>query len=1740
MISLKINNLLFLDLEINPTNQQIFKVGALLIQDFGQANMSQQEFEQDTRSKDTLTSALKVIMDMAKNADCLIGHNIIHHDLPILKSINSMLNIFHLPVIDTLQLSPLAFPKNPYHRLLKDYKLIRNELNSPLQDCHATLTLFSEQIQAFKEFSQHNMDELRCYQTILAHENPTYAALLSLITNQPNFITAEFNQILPEVLRNFNPNIKITHKVCMTELNNLLKHKILFEPDVAFPFLYTLSWLRVSGENSVLAPWVRYQFPETSELIEMLRENNCGEDDCSYCSTIHNPRKELQRYFSFDDFRYEDLEKNESIQRDIVEIGMRDENIFAILPTGGGKSLCYQLPALNRFFRNGSLTIIISPLQALMKDQVDGLVTKYNIHNVATLNGSLSLVERSDVLEKIQMGDIGLLFVSPEQFRSSRFKSALEHRQIGAWIYDEAHCLSKWGNDFRPDYLYVAKCILELAQNNLIPAIGCFTATAKQEVIKDIKQHFKAILDVEFTDKISLKERENLSFEIIPCEKHAKVSTITQLLSERLDDHGGAIIFVARRKAAEDIALKLQAQHWNCRHFHAGLPANEKKDIQNAFIAGDIPIIVSTNAFGMGVDKDNVRLVIHSDIPGSLENYLQEAGRAGRDQDAAKCILLYEANDLESQFRLSEFSKLTQPDIQAIYKKIRFEQGKRKSADLIITAKEILKDALVPTIDIDDDNAETKVITAIAWLERGGYLERKDNVINIFPAHIKKSLPVALEIIQQAGLSQRKTQEFNSIIEHIARTPPNQIIEVDTLAELIAGDLEDVRNILEQLQELEILTNDTLLTAYVRHGIRDTTQKRLEFSLWCENKLLTLLKESSPDIESGEWRTLNLTLLCNALNQNFESEELKSSLTNYLVNGKIMPGYISRIIKTLTEDKAIQPETKLRGHMKIIEVRNGPKDTLLIKINGDFSWQNIKDNGENRRIISKKILTNLLSKVQGSGKDLLVETTFEALQNDIFSDIMLSEQYQCPNEQKNIIQNSLLYMHHLQMLTLNHGMTVMRKALTLSVDQDRINRYYKKDYELLETHYKERRLQIHVMGEYAEIGMNKLEEGMRYVLDYFSLKEPVFIQKYFQGREKILALATSEDSWRKIVENLNDVQRKIVESDDDNRLILAGPGSGKTRVIVHRIAYLLRVQRVPTHAIIALAYNRSAANEIRKRLYDLIGNESYGITVMTYHGIAMRLTGTIYQHDQLNASETDMQNHFKTMLRDAIEMLHGNKNDLDIYDDEDDSRSRLLRGYRYILVDEYQDIDEDQYQLISALAGRHSEDDDGKLSILAVGDDDQNIYAFRGSSNQYIDQFTEDYGAKIDYLVENYRSTQAIIQASNDVIEHNPDRLKSAYPITIDRDRVQNNPYGRWQTLDPKRVGKIVVRILQHQDYTTQAYIVIHEIKRLAAIDPDVLKSCAILSRSTAALERFSGGLTDLHIPFYYESEQSSHFATPSHRYFLQLIEEIRGIQCENLKDLFAHIQWSDYPERWQLYFHDAFEQLNITLNEFNHDIESIIHWLFEYAYEMPISMKKGVFIGTMHSAKGLEFDHVFILDHDGKFFEKDNEEERRLYYVGMTRAKETLMLCSFGEKHSIIQSIRGTKDSIIEQVASNDSLRKKYVLLSPKDIYMDYLGGQTSEALQNTALTLSEGSALSVEKLHDGRLIFKHPKTGQIVAQSSKGFQYNNIDLSTLNECYVHSITRRSIKMVKEESYKNRCRCEVWEVIQPMIIINI
>lgn len=199
---------------------------------------------------------------------------------------------------------------------------------------------------------------------------------------------------------------------------------------------YALTWLRVAGGNSVLPPWVRHQYPETGELLTRLREVPCNADTCTYCRQFHNPTGLLREFFKYDAFRAKPAGRSGgSLQQEIVEAGMRNESLLAILPTGGGKSLCYQVPALARNRRRGVLTIILSPLQALMKDQVDGLVRRTETSSAAALFGLLTQPERSDVLRRIRLGDIALLYVSPEQLRNRSFEAAIKEREIGCWVF---------------------------------------------------------------------------------------------------------------------------------------------------------------------------------------------------------------------------------------------------------------------------------------------------------------------------------------------------------------------------------------------------------------------------------------------------------------------------------------------------------------------------------------------------------------------------------------------------------------------------------------------------------------------------------------------------------------------------------------------------------------------------------------------------------------------------------------------------------------------------------------------------------------------------------------------------------------------------------------------------------------------------------------------------------------------------------------------------------------------------------------------------------------------------------------------------------------------------------------------------------------------------------------------------------------------------------------------------------
>jgi ATP-dependent DNA helicase RecQ len=333
----------------------------------------------------------------------------------------------------------------------------------------------------------------------------------------------------------------------------------------------------------------------------------------------------LQKHFGFSAFR--------PGQREACAAALEGRDTLVVMPTGSGKSLCYQLPALMR----DDLAIVVSPLVALMQDQVEALQARGLGDRVALVNAQRDAATNAETLRRAAAGDLSLLYVAPERFASPGFLEAMQDVRIGLFVVDEAHCVSQWGHDFRPDYFRLADAARYLGAGSIVAS----TATATPRVALDIERR----LGLADTVKVATGfDRPNLSFAVARPGGHEKRGLIAQALSE--PDALPAIVYAGTRAGTEEIAEQLtEALGEPALAYHAGLDRETRADVQRRFLADDVRVIVATNAFGMGVDKPNVRTVIHASTPASLEAYYQEAGRGGRDGLPARALLLAENRD---------------------------------------------------------------------------------------------------------------------------------------------------------------------------------------------------------------------------------------------------------------------------------------------------------------------------------------------------------------------------------------------------------------------------------------------------------------------------------------------------------------------------------------------------------------------------------------------------------------------------------------------------------------------------------------------------------------------------------------------------------------------------------------------------------------------------------------------------------------------------------------------------------------------------------------------------------------------------------------------------------------------------------------------------------------------------------------------------------------------------------------
>jgi ATP-dependent DNA helicase RecQ len=406
-----------------------------------------------------------------------------------------------------------------------------------------------------------------------------------------------------------------------------------------------------------------------------------------------DPQPALEKYFGFREFR--------EPQGEVISGILSGQDVFVVMPTGGGKSLCYQLPAI---LLDG-VTVVVSPLVALMKDQVDALVARGL--SATLINSTISAGEQQQRIRRMREGEFKLVYIAPERFRSRSFLQALGQITIGLFAIDEAHCISQWGHDFRPDYFRLGSVLEELGR----PQVAAFTATATPEVRTDIVKRLGLENPSVFVAGFA---RPNLRFMVTETEREPdKFNRLRELIRR----HRTGIVYCATRKRVDQVSEELRS--WGIRvvSYHGGIDDAAREEAQNRFTQNNCDVAVATNAFGMGIDRADIRFVVHFEIPGSLEAYYQEAGRAGRDGEPAECELLFNYADTRIQDFFIDGSNPSVEMIRNVYLLLRNmanEQGEVERSIHDIAAR------------VDHESNEMAVHSAITILDRHGVIDRYD------------------------------------------------------------------------------------------------------------------------------------------------------------------------------------------------------------------------------------------------------------------------------------------------------------------------------------------------------------------------------------------------------------------------------------------------------------------------------------------------------------------------------------------------------------------------------------------------------------------------------------------------------------------------------------------------------------------------------------------------------------------------------------------------------------------------------------------------------------------------------------------------------------------------------------------------------------------------------------------------------------------------------------------------------
>lgn len=1480
----------------------------------------------------------QALMKFLENVDYICGHNIVHHDAKFLFGTESNRWI----LIDTLYVSPLLFPDRPYHHLLKDDKLMSEQMNNPVNDCKKAYDLLMDETAGWDNLSD---AKKKIYATLL-HNVPEFSGFISFV----NAETCDKTQIA-ELIRT-----EYIGKICEhANIANIMTQQPI-------ELAYALALIDTTDYRSITPAWVLYNCPDVENVTRLLRHTKC-EKGCGYCNRELNVLYNLKRFFGFSHFRTYD---GEPLQENAAKAAVEGKSLLAIFPTGGGKSLTFQLPALIEGHSVHGLTVVISPLQSLMKDQVDNLAER-GITDAVTINGLLDPINRALAIQRVLDGDASLLYIAPEMLRSKTIEKILSARHVVRFVIDEAHCFSSWGQDFRVDYLYIAKFISEYQKKKRckkpIP-VSCFTATAKQKVVQDICDYFKQSLNLDLQIFASTATRTNLRYSVIHAETdEEKYAKLRSLIAESACP---TIVYVSRTKRTKMLAERLSRDGYKALPFNGQMDADQKIANQDAFMTDQVNIIVATSAFGMGVDKKDVGLVVHYDISDSLENYVQEAGRAGRDPHLeARCFVLYSDADLDKHFILLNQTKLSISEIQQVWRAVKEMTRQRKRT--CCSALEIARKA---GWDDSVSDIETRVRTALAALEQAGYLERGNNVPHVYATGITvKNMDEARKRITESLLFENEETEkavriIRSLItqKHIAKTQDSEAeSRVDYLADILGMNKSEVVSAVERMRQEGILADTKDISAYLNDaGESEHKSKRL---LERFTKLERYILNTIPDDA--------LRISCKQLNDNAQNEGIASATEKdirTLLYFLTVKGYTRKkedAAHNLEVARLADMETTLGRFEKRLEICRFSVE-YLYKLTSQTTSEELQTKGVQFSVV--ELLNDIKAQQQ---------TFFSLLQ-----DIKLED-----------VEEALLYLSKIGALKLEGGFLVLYNAMDIRRIKDNKLRYKQDDYRMLNEFYKHKIQQVHIVGEYANLMVKDYNAALQYVQDYFQMDYKYFISKYFKdNRLREIERNVTPKRYEQLFRALSSKQMNII-SDKESRCIVvaAGPGSGKTRVLVHKLASLLLLEDVKHEQLLMLTFSRAAAIEFKQRLMELIGNAAHFVEIKTFHSYCFDLLGRIGNLDDA-----------KDVVARAAQMI----------EDGEVEPNRIAKTV--LVIDEAQDMSAEEYALVHALMTANEE-----MRVIAVGDDDQNIFEFRGSDSMYMAQLLKDSGGRFIEMTENYRSSRHVVSFANAFVQNIRCRMKSTPIVSMSN---EDGYVGVTHHSSIYMYEPIVRKLLAHR--INGSTCMLTQTNEEAIILVALLRKYGVQCKLIQSMDGFRfWNMVEVRIFLkYIDSKTRTH------------------VIADEVWEAAKHKTFTEYATSESLPYLrrciQLFEQTNRTkyLTDFK-------EFVFESSIEDFCNLSgTDVIVSTIHKSKGKEFDDVYMLLTEPLH---STDDILRRYFVGITRARKRLFIHTNSSLFDRLQ----TDKKIVDQ--NSYEMPDEIVLqLSHKDVNLGFFKTRKKEIL--------------------------------------------------------------------------------------------